>query len=59
LIVSKTPDQIERMAAAGRVLARCLELLRGKVRVGVTTAELDRAAERFIRSQGGGPAFKG
>jgi methionyl aminopeptidase len=47
------------MAAAGRVLARCLDLLRGKVRAGVTTAELDSAAERFIRSQGAEPAFKG
>src|ERR687894_1472512 len=47
------------MSAAGRVLARCLELLRGKARAGVTTGELDRAAERYIRSQGGEPAFKG
>jgi methionyl aminopeptidase len=47
------------MAAAGRVLARCLTLLKGKVRAGVTTKALDEAAERFIRSQGGEPAFKG
>src|SRR5438270_11873845 len=47
------------MADAGRVLARCLTMLRGKARVGVTTEELDLAAERFIRSQGGEPAFKG
>ena len=47
------------MADAGRVLARCLAMLRGKARVGVTTEELDLAAERFIRSQGGEPAFKG
>ncbi len=47
------------MAAAGRVLARCLNMLRNKVRAGVTTGELDEAAERFIRSQGGEPAFKG
>src|SRR5256714_15133159 len=47
------------MADAGRVLARCLTLLRGKARPGVTTGELDLAAERFIRSQGGEPAFKG
>src|SRR5215210_4901200 len=47
------------MAAAGRVLARCLHMLRGKARAGVTTGELDKAAERFIRSQGGEPAFKG
>jgi methionyl aminopeptidase len=59
VIVRKTPDEIEQMAAAGRVLARCLTLLRGKARVGVTTGELDNAAEKFIRSQGGEPAFKG
>jgi methionyl aminopeptidase len=59
VIVRKTPDEIEQMAAAGRVLARCLTLLRGKARAGVTTGELDKAAERFIRSQGGTPAFKG
>src|SRR5205085_11934313 len=47
------------MADAGRVLARCLAMLRSKARVGVTTEELDLAAERFIRSQGGEPAFKG
>src|SRR5256714_4758379 len=47
------------MAAAGRVLARCLRLLRAKARAGVTTGELDEAAEKFIRSQGGEPAFKG
>jgi methionyl aminopeptidase len=59
VIVEKSAEQIERMAAAGRLLARCLELLRAKARAGATTAELDRAAERFIRSQGGEPAFKG
>jgi methionyl aminopeptidase len=57
--VRKTPDEIENMAAAGRVLARCLSMLRTKARTGVTTGELDKAAEKFIRSQGGEPAFKG
>src|SRR5579884_2453430 len=47
------------MAGAGRILARCLNMLRSKARVGVTTGELDSAAERFIRSQGAEPAFKG
>ena len=47
------------MAAAGAVLVRTLRLLESKVREGVTTAELDEAAEKFIRSQGGEPAFKG
>jgi methionyl aminopeptidase len=47
------------MAAAGKILARCHALLRAKARPGVTTEELDQAAERFIRSQGATPAFKG
>jgi len=59
VIQRKTPEEIDQMAAAGRILARCHEILRGKARPGVTTGELDAAAERFIRSQGAEPAFKG
>ena len=59
MIIRKSPEEIEKIAAAGRVLARCHTLLAGKARAGVTTAELDQAAEKFIRSQGGEPAFKG
>src|SRR3712207_1173390 len=47
------------MAEAGKILARCHTLLSRKARPGVTTAELDQAAEKFIRSQGAEPAFKG
>jgi methionyl aminopeptidase len=59
VIVRKTPAEIDKMAAAGKVLVRCHEILRSKARPGVTTAELDETAERFIRSQGAEPAFKG
>ena len=59
MIIQKSPEEIEKIAAAGRVLVRCLSMLHGKARPGVTTAELDEAAEKFIRSQGGEPAFKG
>ena len=59
MIIEKTPDQVEAMAAAGDIQARCLKMLEAKVRPGVTTAELDEAAERFIRSQGAEPSFKG
>jgi methionyl aminopeptidase len=59
VIIKKTPEQIERMAAAGAILVRTLNLLESKVRPGVTTKELDEAAEKFIRSQGAEPAFKG
>jgi methionyl aminopeptidase len=59
VIVRKTPEEIEKMAAAGAILVRCHEILKRKARPGVTTAELDEAAEKFIRSQGAEPAFKG
>ncbi len=59
MIIRKTEDQLEKMAAAGAVHARCMKMLTSKVRPGVTTAELDEAAEKFIRSQGGVPTFKG
>jgi methionyl aminopeptidase len=59
MIIEKKPDELEKMAASGTILARCLQMLRSKARAGVTTGELDEAAERFIRSQGAEPAFKG
>jgi methionyl aminopeptidase len=59
LIIKKTPGEIDRIAAAGVILVRTMNLLAGKVRPGVTTGELDSAAEKFIRSQGAEPAFKG
>ncbi len=59
MIIRKSPEQIEAMAAAGEIQARCLRMLRSKCRPGVTTAELDQAAERFIRSQGAVASFKG
>ncbi len=58
-IILKTPEQIEQMAAAGAIQARCLKMLRAKVRPGVTTDELDVTAERFIASQGAQPSFLG
>jgi methionyl aminopeptidase len=59
MIIKKSPEEIERMAAAGEILVRTMNLLAGKIRPGVTTGELDAAAEKFIRSQGATPAFKG
>ncbi|HWG85183.1 MAG TPA: type I methionyl aminopeptidase [Deinococcales bacterium] len=59
MIIKKSPEEIDKIAAAGQILARCHALLRSKARPGVTTADLDEAAERFIRSQGATPAFKG
>jgi len=59
VIIKKTPEQIEQMAAAGAILVKTMNLIAGKIRPGVTTLDLDEAAEKLIRSQGATPAFKG
>ena len=55
----KTPEQIDRMRVAGRLVGETLELLREAVRPGVTTLELDTLSEANIRDHGGIPSFKG
>jgi methionyl aminopeptidase len=59
MIIRKSPQEIEQMAQAGRVVADTLALVGEHVRPGVTTAELDAIAEEHILSQGGYPTFKG
>src|SRR5215203_302669 len=59
MIVKKSPAEIDKMAAAGAILVKTMDLMAGKIRPGVTTLDLDKAAETFIRSQGATPAFKG
>jgi len=59
VIILKTPEEIEIMARASKVVAETLQALKREVRPGVTTEDLDRIAEDFIRSRGGIPAFKG
>jgi methionyl aminopeptidase len=59
VIRRKTSEQVDQMAASGAILVRCLKMLASKARAGVTTEELDAAAEKFIRSQGATPSFKG
>jgi len=58
-IIIKSPEQIEEMARTGQVQARCLRMLRSRCRPGVSTKDLDRAAKRFITSQGATPSFLG
>ena len=58
-IILKTPEQIEQMAAAGAIQARCAKMLRAKVRPASPLSELDVTAERFIASQGAQPSFLG
>ena len=59
MIIKKTPAEIEKMAAAGEILVQTLALLESRIRPGVRTEELDKAAERFIRARGAIPTFKG
>ncbi len=55
----KTPEQIERMRQAGRLVRRVLNRLGEIVRSGITTEELDAEAERMTRAGGGECLFKG
>jgi len=55
----KTPDQIRKMRVAGLVVGETLNLLRDEVRAGMTTGDLDRVAEDYIRSHGATPSFLG
>ncbi len=59
MIALKSRAEIDKMAAAGAIVARVLELIKVDVREGVTTAELDELAETTIREAGGIPTFKG
>jgi methionyl aminopeptidase len=59
MIIRKTPEQVDQMAASGDILVRTMKMLKAKARPGITTLELDEAAEKFIRSQGATPSFKG
>jgi methionyl aminopeptidase len=59
VIIRKSATEIDTMARAGRIVAETLALLEERIQPGVTTAELDAAAEEFIRSRGGEPTFKG
>lgn len=55
----KTPLQIQIMAEGGKILATVLKEISLMVKPGITTLELDRAAEALILSYGAKPAFKG
>jgi methionyl aminopeptidase len=58
-VLLRSRHQIEQMREAGRLVAQTFEILREHIRPGVTTKELDRIAEKYIRSHGAVPAYKG
>jgi methionyl aminopeptidase len=60
MIQLKSAREIDLMAQGGKILAATVETLRAAVRPGISTGELDRIGEEFIRShEGAVPAFKG
>lgn len=59
MIIYKTEEEIEKMAAAGRLVAEVIQELKKNTREGITTLELDRIAEDLIIRRNARPAFKG
>ncbi len=59
MVTRKSKREIEKMRTAGRIVAEVLALVESELRPGVSTAHLDRVAERHIRSSGAVPSFKG
>jgi methionyl aminopeptidase len=55
----RSGDEVAAIGASARMVAECLDHLETLVAPGVTTAELDRAAEEFVRARGALPAFRG
>lgn len=59
MIFLKTEDEIDLMRAANQVVAGALAEIAKIIRPGVTTKDLDKVAEEFIRDNGAIPTFKG
>jgi len=59
MILVKSQKELDIMRKAGELVALALDKLSLNIAEGVTTAELDRIAEEFIRSKGAVPSFKG
>ncbi len=58
-IVCKSPSEIEKMRRSGRIVRQVLDFVKTIVAPGVTTWDLETAAEKKIREAGAKPAFKG
>jgi methionyl aminopeptidase len=59
MIIGKSQKEIEKMRASGRLVGQVLQALRQMVGPGVTTLEVDAAADKMIRDAGAYPTFKG
>jgi len=59
MVVLKLPEEIDKMRASNRIVAEILDILKGNVKPGITTSELDRISEELSFKKGVKPAFKG
>src|SRR2546429_4606300 len=59
MIIGKSQREIEKMRAAGQLVGQVLLELRNMVEAGMTTLEVNDAAEKMIRDAGAYPTFKG
>lgn len=59
MIHIRTAEEIKNIAKAGAILAQTLDKLKGSIRPGIETLELDRIAREEIMKRDGYPAFKG
>ena len=59
MIIRKSAQEIEGMARAGELVAETIALVGEHIQPGITTGELDRIADEFIRDRGGVPTSKG
>jgi methionyl aminopeptidase len=59
VIIRKSPEELDRMRKAGRIVADTIDAVVAEVHPGRSTLDLDRVAERTIRDQGAIPSFKG
>ena len=58
-IIIKSPQEIELMRQAGRIVAAILEIMVNEIRPGITTARLDSIAVREVKKHKAIPSFKG
>ncbi|WNC13193.1 type I methionyl aminopeptidase [Brevibacillus brevis] len=59
MIILKTPEEIELMGAAGKILAACHREIRKMIRPGVSTWDIDQFVEEFLAKHGATPEQKG
>ena len=59
MIIGKSRKEIDKMRAAGQLAGQVLQALREMIQPGITTIEVDAAAEKMIRDAGASPTFKG